>query len=340
MPTLATLARTTLRPLSAALLCAAVWSGAQAREEGALLPAGTSPAQLLPVWNARSGRVEALLLLDRRQEQPGTLDWLLADEKTPGLGLSLRSTRPSGSRIGGSLRLDNNSGLALLCNQGIHMAMSLGQGQHCLLAQVAGTPDPLQSSTSSAQRLGATLSAGWQSPGGLLDLSFGLSWLHAPVQGTAASLASAGMMLNPNLPRLLPPTLGDMHMQGLSLSSAINLPGQRWLSLDTHFGSQKLVTLTGGPVHWDSATITLGVGMRGLSGRLTGRLLELPEGSNWSGLDLDFSWRTPWQGELSFGAENLLDNKAPDTRDWPLRELPGLEAPSGRVPYVRYKQDL
>ena len=57
------------------------------------------------------------------------------------------------------------------------------------------------------------------------------------------------------------------------------------------------------------------------------------------GLDLGVSWRTPWQGELIFGAQNVL-NKTPDTSQWPLPDLPAIEAPGGRIPYVRYKQDL
>ena len=89
----------------------------------------------------------------------------------------------------------------------------------------------------------------------------------------------------------------------------------------------------------DSATVTLGVGFRGLTGRLTGRLIELPQGQNFTGLDLGVSWRTPWQGELIFGAQNVL-NKTPDTSQWPLPDLPAIEAPGGRIPYVRYKQDL
>ena len=36
--------------------------------------------------------------------------------------------------------------------------------------------------------------------------------------------------------------------------------------------------LLGGPQRWDTTTVTFGVGYRGLSGRLTGRLIELPRG--------------------------------------------------------------
>ncbi len=54
--------------------------------------------------------------------------------------------------------------------------------------------------------------------------------------------------------------------------------------------------------------------------------------------NLHFTWHTPWRGALSVGADNLLDstgNGAP--------ELTGEDAINsiyGRIPYVRYKQDL
>ena len=79
--------------------------------------------------------------------------------------------------------------------------------------------------------------------------------------------------------------------------------------------------------------------LRCFSGQLTGRLVELPHGASpWRSLDIGLSWRTPWRGELSLGARNVLGR--PDTSRWPLADLPAIEDPSERVPYVRYQQDL
>jgi hypothetical protein len=54
--------------------------------------------------------------------------------------------------------------------------------------------------------------------------------------------------------------------------------------------------------------------------------------------DVHFTWRTPWNANLSVGASNILnagtdsstENQSPDP----------LESIYGRIPYVRYKQDL
>ena len=60
--------------------------------------------------------------------------------------------------------------------------------------------------------------------------------------------------------------------------------------------------------------------------------------SRFSTLGAGVTWRTPWKAKLSVGAENLMSRgKNPfgvqDTR-------PPLDQDQGRVPYVRYQQDL
>lgn len=297
-------------------------------------------SQVLPIWNTRSGRVEALLLLSPEQKPNSALDRLLPS--TPALaGLGLGITMDDGSRLQANLTPEINTGLALLCSQGIHVAMTLGGlSQQCLLAEVGGSDDlflPI------SHNPGLKLGAHWQSADSGLDLSFGLSWLDAPLQVTGPQ-AFPDSTPNPfafsTLPPPLPLGLGELSSRQMQLNARLGLAEQRWLSLGGSVGSQKLDSLLGAPLRWDDATVTLGVGFRGLSGRLTGHLIQLPAGQgSFSGLDLGFSWRTPWQGELSFGAKNLL-NQAADTSKWPLRELPALEAPGGRTPYVRYKQDL
>ncbi|MNC94720.1 hypothetical protein D3C83_116410 [compost metagenome] len=50
------------------------------------------------------------------------------------------------------------------------------------------------------------------------------------------------------------------------------------------------------------------------------------------------SWRTPWRGELSFGARNLVTGG-----DEPLLPDPGVSARDDRrqrTPYIEYRQDF
>lgn len=331
-----------LRRLPLMVACGLLGAGsAQAQSTGTLTGHDADVQQVLPVWNTHSGRVEALLLLSPDQDELNPLDRVFPREPAlPGVGLEV--TLDNGSRLRGSLQPDTNAGLALLCSQGIHVAMTLGPlGQQCLLAQVGGQSDMLLSASRSP---GVTLDAQWHSADGGLDLSFGLSWLDASLHG-GEPLSLPGFGARPAYASVLAPLqpgnlrLGDISLREVHWNSSLALGAQNWLSLGGSLGTQELTSLAGAPLRWDSATVTLGVGYRGIAGRLTGRLIEVPQGQNYTGLDLGVSWRTPWQGELSFGAQNLL-NKTPDTSQWPLQDLPAIEAPGGRTPYVRYKQDL
>lgn len=323
--------------MAAVLACAAMPGAA---DPAGNLAYGESDAKVLPVLNAQSGQIEALLLLEPDGSGIAPLDRLF-----PRIGslpsLRVRGNTTSGRQLRASLQPDPNAGLALLCNQGVQVAVTLGPlSQQCLLAQISDQDDLLRVSTS---RPALVLDTGWRSASGAMDMSFGLAWLDASLR-TAQEDALPGPGESatplPALPPLAPMTLGDISLRQAYWSGRFDLGAQRWFSAGASLGSQEMNLLLGGPQRWDTTTVTFGVGYRGLSGRLTGRLIELPRGQgNFQALDLGFSWRTPWQGELSFGAQNLL-NQSPDTSKWPLSDLPALEAPGGRTPYVRYKQDL
>ena len=62
--------------------------------------------------------------------------------------------------------------------------------------------------------------------------------------------------------------------------------------------------------------------------------------------DVHFTWKTPWNANLSVGATNVLNggtepfNSARDTSNVDLQPIDPLESIYGRIPYVRYQQDL
>jgi hypothetical protein len=92
----------------------------------------------------------------------------------------------------------------------------------------------------------------------------------------------------------------------------------------------------------NQATVALALSRGAFSGGVVGRVVSDTQGgnvaSNWTGLDVGMSWRTPWRGELSFGARNLItggdDTLLPD---------PGLSQRDDRrerTPYIEYRQDF
>jgi hypothetical protein len=293
-------------------------------------------ARVLPVWSNASGKVEALLLLE--PESPASaLDRVLAP-RSSALGVGGRMSFDDGSRLRATLQAEPDAGLALLCNGSVGLSSTLGSlAQHCLLASL-GTEDPMLSGAR-----GAGLQLGWESPARALDLSFGLSWLDYDAEGSA--LWSSAMAPNVAGELALGPinTLGawaqGFDSRSLRLESLVSLSPNSRLLIGGNLGRNRLTPAAGAPLRWDTASLSFGLGFGDFTGQLTGRLIEVPGTDvSWSGLDIGVSWRTPWRGELSVGARNLLGSG--DTRNWPLTELPAIEDPSARVPYVRYQQDL
>ena len=56
--------------------------------------------------------------------------------------------------------------------------------------------------------------------------------------------------------------------------------------------------------------------------------------------DVHFTWRTPWNANLSVGASNVLNAGADNTGNTESQPVDPFESIYGRIPYVRYKQDL
>jgi hypothetical protein len=63
--------------------------------------------------------------------------------------------------------------------------------------------------------------------------------------------------------------------------------------------------------------------------------VDTPGANKWEGLSLGLSWRTPWSGQVSVGADNLVTR---GKNPFSPRTNEGDE--EGAVPYVRYEQDL
>lgn len=56
--------------------------------------------------------------------------------------------------------------------------------------------------------------------------------------------------------------------------------------------------------------------------------------------DVHFTWRAPWNASLSVGASNVLNAGVDDTPATESTSVDPFESIYGRIPYVRYKQDL
>ena len=165
---------------------------------------------------------------------------------------------------------------------------------------------------------------------------------------------SVGANSTPNanitLPRVLPGAApGVDGLAGFDSSTQLNATGRLALGgksgIDLGASAGRIRLLPGnllGVSTLDQKVLSLGVDHGPLSGSLVGRTLRpqvgIPGGlsadSRWSSIDLGVTWRLPWRGELSVGAQNLWSSGTP------VNTPAGPEPDQSRTPYVQYHQDL
>ena len=96
----------------------------------------------------------------------------------------------------------------------------------------------------------------------------------------------------------------------------------------------------------DSARLGLGWNKGNFSGGIQGFYREQVEFLNRGNLDssttfdVHFTWRAPWNAKLSVGTTNVLNAGSEDNNNSDHRLQDPFESVYGRIPYVRYQQDL
>lgn len=275
---------------------------------------------VLPIWSGSNGELLAVVPVP-----PGWVDSAAA--ATPAYA------GPSTWRLAGST--SSSSGLTLQFANGMHLDALLGQYTPSI---TSCSVEPCNAGE--AQRWNSSsglLGMGWTSAQGALDLSYGLSWLKSP-----AASPAAGAMLNP-LP-VLDYGSSPQWSALMTEESALFARG-RWrfeqgaaLDLTASYGRLHGTPMAGAllpSVDLDQLSLSLGLDVGSLRGAIVGHVLSsddpLLAGKRWTTLDLGISWRTPWAGVLSVGAQNILSTPASSPRD---------ADGQARTPYIQYRQDL
>jgi len=278
-------------------------------------------APVLPIWSGADGKLLAVVALP-----PG---WTAPGQPLSPTPFGAVTWGPVGSQtVGGGITLQFASGL--------HLDTLLGRYLPTLAPCAGG--DCIVPAAPVAEMASGVLGMGWTSPQGTIDLSYGLSWLKSTLPLTAPD---GGFDL------LSPPEVGA----GLGLlprlvdeRSAMFARG-RWrfdqdsaLDLTASYARLHGSRMAGAAlpdVDLDQLSLSLGLDVGSLRGAIVGHVLRsddpLLAGRRWTTLDLGISWRTPWAGELSVGAQNLLAKPASAPRDGDGQ---------ARTPYIQYRQDL
>jgi hypothetical protein len=299
----------------------------------------------LPLLSTPDGRILAMVALGGSNSAP-----VLPQSPQVGSAADWQLVDVTGIIAGGaSMRLGNSSLVYANFGHGIilgpiypaSMAMDCGQ------SVVSGIYGSCARQATLGETGTARLGTSWNAGDVDVDLNYGLSWLRfgntIPGQRPASDLfAGIG---NESVPTLVIPGIAFANVQsaGLNANGRWHLDDTQSLDLGAAL-SRIQFEVPGAPVppSLNQAALSLGLHRGDFSGLIVGRVLgpadPISGGQHWSSLDLGISWRSPWRGIFSVGAQNI----------WSSGSLPALTDPAAhevdpnqaRVPYVQYHQDL
>jgi hypothetical protein len=219
----------------------------------------------------------------------------------------------SGDRtLDAAFGLDQGDSLGLLCDHKAGIASALVNLTSC---RVASFDDP------GAQRTGAVAAF----DRGATRVGFGA----ATGRDTLPAWLTSG---NPRGPGT------RVDSNDLTLFAQKRLGREGMVSIAGTLAKAKVMTpaeasTLGLPDNWTAKRLSLGGAMGNFSVNIVGHVVETPGQPKWQGLGVGLTWRTPWSGQLTVGAENVV------TKGKNPFSLNG-ETEEGTVPYVRYEQNL
>ena len=218
--------------------------------------------------------------------------------------------RLGSNTLGAAFGLEAGDSLGLVCNRQNGVGSIGSLISNCALAELSDDKD------GSSQRMsaGASLSR----PGGKLGLSAGTGRDSLP----AWLSSNAGARVEQN---------------DLAVFGQKNIGREGFVRIGGAVARARLVPIADVPAmadRWSTKSLSVGGGFGAFSANIVGRVVDVPGKSDWEGLGLGLTWRTPWSGQLTVGAENVV------TRGKNPFSPTTANEDEGTVPYVRYEQDL
>jgi hypothetical protein len=280
----------------ALLLAFGVATGASAQARG---KTGDAHGQaVLPVWNNASGKLEAVLVL----------------EPTDGVQLGSR-WHFGNNALDTTLGLESGDSLALLCNRRTGVAGGLGSlPNNCMLATLGDGLDD-----NGSRRISANTALNRN--GGKLGVSVGTGHDTMPAWLTPGAAGGSRVDIN-----------------DLTVFGQKNVGRQGFVSIAGTVAKARLASPNEFPSladRWSSKSVSVGGGIGPFGASIVGHVVDTPGQPRWEGLGLGLTWRTPWSGQLTVGADNVVTRGKN-----PFSTVADGSAEEGTVPYVRYEQDL
>jgi hypothetical protein len=254
---------------------------------------------VLPVWNNASGKVEAVLVLEPTNNAEANSRF-----------------RFGNNSLDAAFGLDAGDSLALLCDRKTGIASAIGNlANNCLLASL----DP----NGNSKHTEAT--AGFSRGNSRFGIGIGdgrdtlPAWLTPGNGPTKVDINDLTVFARKSLPRE-----GYVSIAG-TVAKARLIP---------YLDAQASGLLNG---RFTVRSMTLAGGIGAFSANIVGHVTDTPGQARWEGLGIGITWRTPWSGQLSVGADNVITR---GKNPFSIGNGDEGQADDGAVPYIRYEQDL
>lgn len=131
---------------------------------------------------------------------------------------------------------------------------------------------------------------------------------------------------------------GRVDLNDITIFSQKALPREGYVSIAGTVAKARLQSpseIPGFSDRWTSRQLNVGGGIGDFGVNVIGEVVDTPGRDRWGSLGLGLSWRTPWSGQLTVGADNLVTRGKN-----PFAPASNEGDDEGAVPYVRYEQDL
>lgn len=312
--------------LLASLIIATMATSAVAQNSGKSPLVDRQAQTMLPIWNGLNNKLEGVLLVDSNSINPSNSRTVIRPANSlAALNIPLTSQL----KLSTSLSLSNNPGLGLVCNGQPGLFNNLDNlAQNCRIGDLlspgnnfgSSRPDLIMQSQLRYKNL--LLSAG----GNLSQFNFNAFTGN----GNAATVGAS--------PRV---TSATVQKKEISLNGEIALGQKTWLNLGGTIAQARVIPasqLAGKtlPDEWQTNSVTISAGHGNFGGEITGSNIQIPgQPSGYKSLGAGVTWKTPWRGKLSVGADNINSSGTN-----PFKGADNNSLDDGAVPFVKYEVDL
>ncbi len=312
--------------LLASLIIAAMATSAVA-QNSAKSPLVDRQAQtMLPIWNGLNNKLEGVLLVDSNSISSSNSRTVIRPANSLA---TLNIPLTSQLKLSTSLSLSNNPGLGLVCNGQPGLFNNLDNlAQNCRIGDLL---NPNSNFGSSRPELIMQSQLRYKN----FLLSAGGNWSQFNFNAFTGNNNPAMVNNNPRI------TSAAVQKKEINLNGEIALGQKTWLNLGGTIAQARVIPasqLTGKtlPDEWQTNSVTISAGRGNFGGEITGSNIQIPgQPNSYKSLGAGVTWKTPWRGKLSVGADNINSSGTN-----PFKGTDNNPLDNGAVPFVKYEVDL